>query len=210
MIPDTNTKRRGGDGDSRRVPDGTTFPEFVIPALDSTLKIPLQDAASCHFLSNFVLMAPKGTNRGFMEFLPPLYVAAAPGDPFSLAFTACSLASLSYREGFDPLLEQQAAACYVKALSATSSALYRPSIATSDATLGAVLLLALYELQSANTQSVSGWGSHIVGSIHLINSRSWKQLERDVGMSLFVAVRAQLVRSSLSILTPAMVTNLRR
>lgn len=161
--------------------------------LDSTIKIPLQDAAACHFLANWVLLPPPGTNRGIFEFLLPMQKNAAQGSPFYLAFKACSLSSFAQR-GFDPVIERQAASYYVKALAATSDALSRPSIATSDATLATVMLLALYEIQSASTHGVQGWGSHITGSMQLMNSRSWKRLNTDLGMSIFVAVRVKLVR----------------
>lgn len=169
-------------------PDGSES-----PPLDSTLKVSISDAASCHFLSNFVLVAAEGTNRGFYEFLLPLAESAPAGGAFALAFKACSMASFSYREGLDPVLEQQAATYYSNALAATGAALSRPSIAASDSVLGTVLLLALFELQSGTAEGTTGWGSHIGGSIQLINSRSWKKLNTKAGMSLFVAVRTQLV-----------------
>ncbi|KAJ6779860.1 hypothetical protein PWT90_00857 [Aphanocladium album] len=159
----------------------------VSPPMDSTIKIPLSDAASCHFLSKWVLLPPEGTNRGLYGFLLPLQKKAAQGSPFYLAFKACSLSSLS-RQGLDPAIQRQAASYYVKALAATSSALSRPSVATSDATLATVLLLALYEIQSATTRGGYGWGSHIAGSMQLMNSRSWKKLNSEVGMGLFVAI----------------------
>ncbi|OAA61361.1 Fungal transcriptional regulatory protein [Cordyceps fumosorosea ARSEF 2679] len=161
-------------------------------SLDSTIKIPLQDAASCHFLSNWVLLPPEGTNRGFFEFLLPIQKKATRGSPFYLAFKACALSSLT-QKGFDPTIERQATSYYVKALAATTDALSRPSVATSDATLATVMLLGLYEIQSASGRGVEGWVAHASGSMQLMNSRSWKKLNTDLGMSIFVAVRVNLI-----------------
>ncbi|KAJ3499825.1 hypothetical protein NLG97_g3 [Lecanicillium saksenae] len=162
------------------------------PPIDSTIKIPLSDAASCHFLSKWVLIPPESTNRGIFGFFLPLHKKAAQGSPFYLAFKACSLSSLTHR-GLDPVIQRQAASYYVKALAATSSALSRPSVATSDATLATVMLLALYEIQSATSGGGYGWGSHVAGSMQLMNSRSWKKLNTDIGMGIFVAVRVKLI-----------------
>ncbi|XWW99437.1 hypothetical protein V2A60_007447 [Cordyceps javanica] len=161
-------------------------------SVDSTIKIPLQDAASCHFLSNWVLLPPEGTNRGIFEFLLPIQKTAPRGSPFYLAFMACSLSSLT-QQGFDPTIERQAASYYVKALAATSNALSRPSVATSDSTLATVMLLGLYEIQSASARGVEGWAAHTSGSMQLMNSRSWKKLNTDLGMGIFVAVRVNLI-----------------
>ncbi|EJP70871.1 negative acting factor [Beauveria bassiana ARSEF 2860] len=160
--------------------------------LDSTIKITLQDAASCHFLSNWVLLSPPGTNRGIFEFLLPISRQAAQGSPFHLAFKACSLSSFA-RRGLDPAVERQAISFYVKALAATSDALSRPSVATCDATLATVMLLAIYEIQSASTHGIQGWSFHVSGSMQLMNSRSWKRLDTDLGMGIFVAVRVKLI-----------------
>ncbi|KAM3469514.1 hypothetical protein MY5147_006994 [Beauveria neobassiana] len=123
--------------------------------LDSTIKITLQDAASCHFLSNWVLLSPPGTNRGIFEFLLPISRHAAQGSPFHLAFKACSLSSFA-RRGLDPAVERQAISFYVKALAATSDALSRPSVATCDATL-ATILLGLLQGKTPPTSS-EWWG----------------------------------------------------
>ncbi|ATY63872.1 Fungal transcriptional regulatory protein [Cordyceps militaris CM01] len=161
-------------------------------SVDSTIKIPLHDAASCHFLSNWVLLSPQGTNRGFFEFLLPIQKKATSGSPFHLAFKACSLSSLT-QQGLDPAIERQASSYYVKALAATSDALSRPSVATSDSTLATVMLLSLYEIQCASVHGVEGWAAHTSGSMQLMNSRSWKKLNTDLGMGIFVAVRVNLI-----------------
>lgn len=167
--------------------------------LDSTIKIPLQDAASCHFLSNWVLLPSPGTNRGIFEFLLPIQKKATPGSPFSLAFKACSLLSLT-QQRFDPVIQQHAVSCYVRALAATSIALSRRGVATSDATLATLMLLAMYELQSGSKQGIQGWGCHIFGSMQLMKTRDWKRLDSAIGMGLFVAVRVQLVNDDFTTL----------
>lgn len=161
--------------------------------IDSTFKLHILETAACHFLSNFVLIAPPSTDRGFFEFIVPLLQSALVGDPYSLAFRACSLASVSYREGLNPSLEREAMAYYGKALVATHEALTQPQAATSDSILGTVMLLALFEMQAGVTSVVSGWGSHVNGATELISRRSWSTLASKSGMSLFAAVRVQLV-----------------
>ncbi|KAJ3495940.1 hypothetical protein NLG97_g3034 [Lecanicillium saksenae] len=164
-----------------------------VSPLGATLRQSTIDAARCHFLSNFVLISPSGTNRGLFEFTISLLKTEPCGEAYSMAFKACSLASLAYCQGLDTVLEQQALLYYDRALKATYHALTNTNAAVSDGVLGAILLLAMFELKSGSNEYALGWGSHIVGSSTLMKNRGQEQLATGVGTSIFVAVRAQLI-----------------
>ncbi|KAK3496584.1 hypothetical protein B0T13DRAFT_489154 [Neurospora crassa] len=124
------------------------FELAVIPAI----QIPTETQASCHFVSNFVLIPRQGTTRGFMDYLIPLMktetMSSAPHLQF--AFNACALASLGNRVKSDGIdFVASAHGEYAKALRATQAALVDRVKCTSDSVLATVLLLAVH--RRANT-----------------------------------------------------------
>jgi len=50
--------------------------------------------------------------------------------------------------------------------------------------------------------NASAWGSHIDGASELVRMRGKKQLRTKIGQSLFMTVRAQMVRSCFPSLIP--------
>ena len=128
-----------------------------------------------------------------MEFVVPLIKTDNPAQHFKYAFDACALASLGNRVGPGNDFEKVSLGHYTKALSATFAALRDSEHATSDATLGAVLLLGLFENITAKQLGMLAWGSHIEGAIQLVKARGKQQLKTKVGLAMFVAVRTQMV-----------------
>ncbi|KFA60483.1 hypothetical protein S40285_07756 [Stachybotrys chlorohalonatus IBT 40285] len=161
-------------------------------------QVPLDQRASCHFVSNFVLLPRQSWSRGYMEFLPALLKSDTSAKHFRYAFEACALASLGNRSGPGQDFEEQAVGLYTKALSTTFAALKDPATATQDSTLAAVLLMGLYENMTARQLGTLAWGSHIEGAIEIAKARGRKQMRTKLGMQLFVAVRAQLIIHALS------------
>ncbi|ROT42725.1 hypothetical protein SODALDRAFT_269630 [Sodiomyces alkalinus F11] len=170
-------------------------------AIVPTLRLPVEQTASCHFVANYVLLPRQDGTRGFNEYILPLLKAEAPDGHLHHAFNACALASLGNRPnapGSGSDLISRALGHYTKALSATHLALRDPELSKSDATLAAVLMLGLFENITAKKMGMFAWGSHIEGAIQLVKVRGRKQLRTRTGFLLFIAVRTQMIIHSLS------------
>ncbi|KAK2612496.1 hypothetical protein QQS21_001434 [Conoideocrella luteorostrata] len=159
---------------------------------------PIEELTSCHFVANYILVPHLQGMRGFFQFVGPLLDIKDNFPHFKYAFDACSVASLNNRVGRSNDLQTLALGSYTRALTATRKALCDPSMAKTDATLAAVLLLGLYETISANFLGTMAWGSHIDGAIQLIKSRNGEQVHTQAGLDLFIAARTQMVIHTLS------------
>lgn len=138
------------------------FELAVIPAI----QINTETQASCHFVSNFVLLPRHGryyrppfcllrppsspsvsSTRGFMDYLIPVMKNDPGASHLQFAFNACALASLGNRvNSIDIDFHERSFAEYVKALQATNAAIRDPKKSTSDSLLAAVLLLSMFEV----------------------------------------------------------------
>lgn len=169
----------------------------IIPAI----QIPVDTKASCHFVSNFVLVPRQGSTRGFMDYLIPLLKAESPDGHLQHAFNACAMASLGNRVTSDSInFRDRAFAEYSKALAGTNAALRHQEGCKSDATLAAVLMLGMFENITAKQMGEFAWGSHIEGAIQIVKARGRKQLRTKTGLLLFISVRTQLVSLVLRVL----------
>ncbi|KAJ4255036.1 hypothetical protein NW762_009840 [Fusarium torreyae] len=168
----------------------------------STLQLPVDQQATCHFLSNFVLLPSHDNTRGWMEFVVPLLKSETVAPSFKLAFDACAIASLGNRVGPGTNFESKALGYYTKALSATFTALKDPVLSKEDSTLAAVLLLGLFENITAKQLGMLAWGSHIEGAIQLVRAREKKQIQTRTGLALFVATRTQMIIHTLTTGSP--------
>ncbi|KAI2627532.1 hypothetical protein GGR54DRAFT_418216 [Hypoxylon sp. NC1633] len=171
----------------------SSLEQAVIPALG----IPVDHQASCHFVSNFILVPQGGSTRGFMDFVIPLLKEKSQGH-LQHAFNACSMAFLSNRAGTGGRFADKALHEYTKALNETNAALRDPERQLADSTLTAVLLLGLFESISAKQIGMLNWGSHTEGAIQLVKARGKKQLKTKVGLTIFIAVRTQMIIHSLT------------
>lgn len=157
-----------------------------------SIQLSLEWRASCHFLSNYVLLPGQEESQlGYLEFIPPLLTADNSGEHFQYAYYACALVSLSGRVGSAADIERRALAMYTRALSFTSVALRSPQTARLDATLAAVYLLGLFE--NITAKNISACRLHIEGAIQLIITRGQDQVENEQGLSLCIAVQMQMV-----------------
>ncbi|KAK0724767.1 hypothetical protein B0H67DRAFT_598256 [Lasiosphaeris hirsuta] len=171
------------------------FELAVIPAI----QIPPETQASCHFVSNFILLPRQDSARGFMDYLIPLMNSQSAANYLQHAFNACALASLGNRVGVSGVdFPDRAFSEYCRALSATNLALRDPKTSTSDAVLATVLLLSMFENITARQVGDFAWGSHVEGAIQLVRARGRKQLKTKIGLQLFIAVRTQLIIHTLS------------
>ncbi|KJZ75701.1 hypothetical protein HIM_04858 [Hirsutella minnesotensis 3608] len=169
-------------------------------AIPAALRTPVHDAASCHFVSNYILIPRQGltTSRGWLEFLVPILKQDPLIPHFEYAFNACALASLNNQVGTGNDFESKALGFYTKALAATFSALKDPEMVKHDATLASILLLSLFESITAKSLGMFAWSSHIEGAVELVKARGAEQLKTKTGMDLFVAVRIQMIIHALS------------
>lgn len=153
----------------------------IIPVSITT---PLKTRASCHFLSNYVLIPNKESSAGFLEFVLPLVQQNDTITHFKYAFDACALASLSTRVDAGEDLEKLALTQYTRALAAVSMALKDPD-SKFDASLTAVFLLGLFEHITA--KHIMAWGMHIEGAVRLAG------IGGDNQSVLRIAVQMQMV-----------------
>ncbi|KAI0893185.1 hypothetical protein F4806DRAFT_212459 [Annulohypoxylon nitens] len=169
---------------------------FIVPSLNT----PVEHQASCHFVAHFILVPPEGGEghtRGFMDFIVPL-LKADTGGHLKRAFDACAMAFLDNRAGVEGRFAEKALREYTRALNGTNAALRDPRTQLADSTLAAVLLLGLFESITAKQIGMLNWGSHTEGAIQLVKARGKKQLKTKVGLTLFIAVRTQMIIHSLT------------
>lgn len=117
-------------------------------AISPILAIPAETHASCHFMSNFVLVPRQSTTSGFLDYLEPLLKSPEGGNSHMMhAFNACALASMGNRvKAYEADFCTRAHDEYIKAIQVTNIALRHPDASKSDATLAAVLLMGMYEV----------------------------------------------------------------
>ncbi|KAI0098443.1 hypothetical protein F4814DRAFT_443117 [Daldinia grandis] len=185
-----------GDMKMSLVSNNTTKP-LIKQAVNRPLNIPIEQQASCSFVSNFVLIPDEGGGRAFMDFIIPL-LKERPQGHLQRAFNACSIAFLNNRGGMCNKLSDRALYEYTKALNGTNVALRSPETQLADTTLAAVLLLGLFESITAKQIGMLNWGSHTEGAIQLVKARGKKQLNTKIGLGLFIAVRTQMIIHSLT------------
>ncbi|ORY60890.1 uncharacterized protein BCR38DRAFT_48670 [Pseudomassariella vexata] len=168
--------------------------QALIPALN----VPLETQATCHFVSNFVLVPQQGSTRGFLDFLIPMLKSEGANSHLQKAFNACSMALLNNRAAGRNNFADKALNEYTQALMGTNAALRDPEAQKADSTLAAVLLLGLFENITAKQLGMLAWGSHIEGAIQLVKQRGRKQLRTRIGLLLFIAVRTQMIIHTLT------------
>ncbi|KAI1289008.1 hypothetical protein F5Y03DRAFT_70987 [Xylaria venustula] len=149
----------------------------------------IEEQASCHFISHFILMPRDGRTVGHMDFLLPLLKQEDPDSHIRHAFNACALTFLNNRRGVGGNIWDRALVEYSMALTKTNAALQSRESQQSDASLAAVLLLGMFESISAKQISSFNWGSHVDGAVQLVKARGRKQIKSKVGLQLFIAVR---------------------
>ncbi|KAJ5304021.1 uncharacterized protein N7443_003681 [Penicillium atrosanguineum] len=95
-------------------------------------------------------------------------------------------------------LRQAARQEYGSALKLVNQALADAEEAKTNQTLGAIVLLALYEIViSRAPQGIEGWTNHICGAAALLEHRGVSQLRNELGIRLFLHLRYQIIISCL-------------
>ncbi|KJK73440.1 hypothetical protein H634G_11332 [Metarhizium anisopliae BRIP 53293] len=161
--------------------------------------MPLQERAIAYFLYHYDLESPSQNKIGDMGFVI-LSKSDKEWEHYRLAFEACAMASFINGAGAQLEYESLTFEAYDKALIAMRSALQDPDVVYEDATLAAVLLLALFECLYPTTGDQKGWRNHVQGAIKLAKERGRKQTDTQIGHMLFRATRTLMVIYSLATL----------
>ncbi|PYH67976.1 Zn(II)2Cys6 transcription factor [Aspergillus vadensis CBS 113365] len=145
----------------------------------------IDDQVMSHIFTYYV-----GTTRvqGLLSYLPHL-LSTDPSPALQATMKAAGLESMA-RINRLPELKRAAGEQYGKALIATNNALRDPVSAKSDSTLGAVILLGMYELNTFPSP-MRGWSQHVRGATKLVELRGMEQLNSSTGLELFRLVRLQ-------------------
>ncbi|KAJ5085245.1 hypothetical protein N7532_010016 [Penicillium argentinense] len=98
----------------------------------------------------------------------------------------------------EPSLRQTARLEYGNSLRLINGALADPVESKTNQALGAVILMALYEVVvSRAPQGIEGWTNHISGAAALLEHRGFTQMTSEVGVRLFLHLRYQIINSCL-------------
>ncbi|CRK15390.1 hypothetical protein BN1708_011456 [Verticillium longisporum] len=140
LVSTSSTSSASSDGDNGR--HDQYIPFSIINHLE--------DRATSYFLSEFVLIPMREGNlpvRGYFPWVPKFMSKTQPAKVFLSAFRATSLASIATQHGKAVIGSALSAAQrhYLDAVRAMNQAIQDPTLAKSDETLAAVLLLGLYE-----------------------------------------------------------------
>ncbi|KAL4748115.1 hypothetical protein BDW72DRAFT_181164 [Aspergillus terricola var. indicus] len=97
-----------------------------------------------------------------------------------------------------PDLDRVAAEKYELATTLLLRAMANDKESRANATLSAVLLLAIYEvITSRSIKSIEKWTMHIIGATGLLQLRGPEHLQSEEGLKLFVQLRFQIIISCL-------------
>ncbi|PLB53569.1 hypothetical protein P170DRAFT_490813 [Aspergillus steynii IBT 23096] len=161
----------------------------------ATVDIPINDRAAGFIITHYG-RGGSGQSAGSLAFLIDL-LPTDRGCLLTPAVHALGLASLAniYRS---PRLVLAARAEYSVALAATNAALQDPGRCRADATVAAVMLLAMYGVVTCQSTSIiNRWLSHVDGAMKLLELRGSAQLAGPVGLEMFSQLRLQILLSSL-------------
>lgn len=154
--------------------------------------MPLQERANAYFIYVYAPTPVNESFAGFTGFAVPLEIKREP-KYYQSAFEACALAAFS-RDTLGPkFYNHLALAKYVSAVQSVHAALEVPATVYEDTTLASILLLALFECINPTASGVKVWSKHIMGAMSLAQKRIRDQDVKEIGHSLFTAVRTQMV-----------------
>ncbi|GES62315.1 C6 finger domain protein [Aspergillus terreus] len=136
-----------------------------------------------------------------MDFSPDFFRTTNEGSPSQQAMQA-SLVSVGSamlsRIRQSGSLKIDAERDYGHALQLLTAAVMDEEEAKTNATLAAVLLLAIFEVVTSRTpRTIEKWTSHIYGAAALLELRGAEQLQDEDGLKLFVQLRFQIITSCL-------------
>ncbi|KAJ5948180.1 hypothetical protein N7466_001195 [Penicillium verhagenii] len=174
-------------------------PEYVLPGewvipLEVQPLGPTKDDAICYFMHSHAFPGAFWTTDLMTKFL------LQSGGPLSQSAMQASMGAVSMamlsRVKKVPQLMHTAQKEYATALTLLNDALTRPDEARSNQALGAVVLLAIYDVVTSRApQDINLWTRHINGATALLEMRGPEQLKTETGLRLFMHLRYQIVVS---------------
>ncbi|KAK1595880.1 uncharacterized protein LY79DRAFT_95327 [Colletotrichum navitas] len=169
--------------------DDTTDEDEDIP---KSMFDSLDEQASCYFLSEFIIVPQTPTARGYYRFLPRFLSGQKVSKCLYQTYKAVSLAALANRRTVNASAALfHAQGHYVRAVRAVNKAIMDPQEVLDDQTLGAVLMLAFYEILTASRGSIAAYTDHMKGAAIIVKLRGQKGLETPEGEELFAITRNQ-------------------
>ena len=153
--------------------------------------------ALCFFFDNYAT-APRDdlTNRGFFEYILPVFETASSDSPAALATiaVAANMHTLWRYEGPDQPFPHS---CYTRAVSSTKAAIGDPNLSKSDNLLLAVLLLDFYDVISRRLSNKLPPEQHQDGALALVRHRGKDNFKTGLGVRLLFAIRHRCVTAAL-------------
>jgi hypothetical protein len=158
-------------------------------ACTTSMRLPLEDIAMNHFLTNHI-------HGSRFEYLPGVCLDINYDSSVIACVNATSVAALA-RELRDPGMMSMAHDHYAHALALTNQALAIPQEAILDGTLISVLLLSLFEtIAQDDRDAPSNWTAHVQGAGALLSLRGSDQFKTALGRELFTQVLTNVRTSS--------------
>ncbi|KAF6808041.1 negative acting factor [Colletotrichum sojae] len=186
-----------------RLGDKETDLISILEIVPGGLADSLDEQASCLFLSEFVNVPLTATARGHYAFLPKFLGSGSISLCLSQAFKATSMAALAMRQskGMRGPALLRAQEHHIKALRAVGQAIGDPKESKSDQTLGAVLMLAFFEVTASmfptqtlmSKDSMKEYISHLKGAARIVQMRGQQCLETTEGREMFAMTRNQCI-----------------
>lgn len=162
----------------------------VIP---SALRVNPEEAALSSWFNSFILLHRNSdTQRGYLEYLVPLYTSARHESPISLATSAVATGIFARRLQHRHVLGL-GRKLFGDALTLTREALQDPVQSKEDGTLMAVLLLGMIEGFLAIADGRPPSDAHLKGALALVKHRGRDGFRTNISRRLFASVQTQTV-----------------
>ncbi|KAF3765668.1 hypothetical protein M406DRAFT_217855, partial [Cryphonectria parasitica EP155] len=171
---------------------GTAARHPSSPPVLPGLQTPLDEQATCFFLSNFVLCPSSVQDSCLFNFvLKILEWDNLKDTPFPMAFTAVSIASLAGRPNSRHLFPRSRI-YYSTALVQLQEAIKDKDRAKKDTSLAAAILLSFYEGLTCDDGDMKGWSNHLDGAKALLRIRGKDVVQNSSpeGLEMFQLVRS--------------------
>ncbi|KAJ5428632.1 hypothetical protein N7445_010086 [Penicillium cf. griseofulvum] len=152
--------------------------------------------AICYFLRSNALPGSFWTSETISHFL--MHPGGSASQRAMQASVVASATAMLSRVRRLPSLRDVALREYGTALRLLNAALADIEEAKTNQTLGAVILLAIYEVVTSRApKDIESWTNHINGATALLNIRGTEQLKTNAGLLLFLHLRYQIIISCL-------------
>lgn len=176
--------------------------QLADPVFQYLLNPNIEQQATHFLFNNFTFPSQhQNISDGFLKTTVNLYQQQEEGSSLQFATHAVALATIGSWPDYYNVVER-GQRLYIQALSAIQRTLHDPARATSDAALATIILLSLYESATGSIDSVVAWSRHIDGAVAIVRARGEAQFDSPQSLSLFRAVRTQMLLLSMQTQRP--------